>query len=376
MTTGRGALRGAKIGALAAGIGLFAFIGLRVKETLADRKALTSGMAERTRDAQQRAAVAVVRGVARTWRASIPVTGTLSPVQDADVGFKTGGRLVTVAVKVGDHVKLGQPLAQLDVSEARAQSAAAGAAVRAAQVGYDMAKDAEKRTLSLFEQHAVSDAENLAAVNRSAMALAQLEGARAQAQLASVMVSNGALPAPFSGLVTRAPNGVGKIVGPGEPMFHVEDTSVVKLSATITEADARLIAVGDVITVEADGEPRAGRVTAVLGSLDPQTRRVPMLAEIPNVAAAAPLLAGAFVRATITVARDVPVLELPASALRPGSQDEVVLVVDHRAALRRVAFTTGPGGVLLVRAGITAGDVVVKSPSSEVREGEEIAVAP
>src|SRR6185437_17033645 len=121
---------------------------------------------------------------------------------------------------------------------------------RAASVSYDMAKDAEKRTGALFEQKAVSDAENLSAQNRAALALAQLEQARAQAQLASVGVQNWSLAAPFSGLVTRAPNGVGKIVAPGEVLFRVEDTSVLKLVATLSEGDARLVEVGATVTVE------------------------------------------------------------------------------------------------------------------------------
>lgn len=372
-TTGAGASRAVKIGAAAVAIGLFAFIGVRVKETLADRKAVAAASAERQVEAQKRAGVATVRAKKKTWRPTIPVTGTLSPVQEADVGFKTGGRLVTVTVKVGDQVKAGQLLAALDVAEARAQAAATGAAVRAAQVSYDMAKDAEKRTLALFEQKAVSDAENLAAQNRSALALAQLEQARAQAQLATVGVGNGSLPAPFSGLVTRAPDGVGKIVGPGEPMFHVQDTSVLKLSATVTEADARLIAVGDTITVEG----ATGKLTAVLGALDPQTRRVPIVAEIPNAEGGPDgrMLAGAFVRASIASGREVTVFELPATALRPGSQDEIVVLDKGRAKLVHIAFTTAPDGAVLVRSGVTPEDAVVAAPSPEVKDGEDLGPA-
>jgi RND family efflux transporter MFP subunit len=379
-TASSGAARGVKITAVAAGIGLFVFIGVRVKETIGDRKAIAATFEQRAKEGQKRAAVPTVRAKSRTWRASVPVTGTLAPVQEADIGFKTGGRLVKVSAKVGDQVKVGQVLASLDVAEARAQSAATSAArgaapraaVRAAQVSYDMARDAEKRTLALFQQHAVSDAENLAALNRSALALAQLEQARAQAQLAAVGVGNGALSAPFSGLVTKAPNGVGKIVGPGEPMFHVEDTQILKLSATLSEGDARLVAVGDEVAITSDGAGAVkGHVTAVLGSLDPQTRRVPMLAEIQN-RETEPLLAGAFVRATVTSAREVRVLELPPTALRPGSQDEVVVLVDGRAHIAHLAFTTGEGGVLLVRSGITEKDDIVVGPSPEVREGDEL----
>ena len=370
--SGAGRSRGfAGVAALAGGVGLFALIGARVKETMADRKTLASALAEQVKAAPKRAGATVVHGVAKSWKPSIPVTGTLAPVQEAEIGFKTTGRLVSVRVKVGDRVKVGRELAALDVSEASAQASATGAGVRAGQVSYEMAKDAEKRTAALFEQRAVSDAENLAAQNRTALALAQLEQARAQAQLASVGVHDGSLSAPFSGLVTRAPSGVGKIVGPGEALFHLEDTSVLKLTATLSEADARLVEVGSIVTL-ADGPPGLqGKVTAVLPSLDPQTRRVPVLAEIPNDAAP-PLLAGAFVRATITSSKEIAVLELPPGALRPGSQDEVVVLAGGKAHLRRVAFTQGEGGVLLVRSGLEPADAVVLNPSAEVREGDDL----
>lgn len=365
--------RAAKITAVALGVGLFAFIGVRVKETLGDRQALAAGMATQVKEGPKRAATALVTPRPITWRPSIPVTGTLSPIQDADIGFKMGGRLAAVRVKVGDQVKAGQALASLDVAEAAAQSATASAGVRAAEVGLVMAKDGERRVVALFDGGAISEADHTGAKNRTALAAAQLEQARAQAQLASIGVGNGSLSAPFAGLITRTPNGIGKIVGPGEPLFHVEDTRVLKLAATLSETDARLVANGDAIAVE--GGAAAGKVTAVLGSLDAQTRRVPLLAEIPNDASP-PLLAGSFVRATIAAGREVQALALPASVIRPGSQDEVVVAQGGKAHLARVVYTAAPDGSLVVRSGITAADALVEKPSSEVHEGDDLGLAP
>ena len=365
--------RAAKITAVALGVGLFAFIGLRVKETLADRQTMAASMtATQTKEGPKRAEAALVLPKAISWRPSIPVTGTLSPIQDAEVGFKMGGRLVAVRAKVGDRVKAGQALASLDVAEAAAQSATAAAGVRAAEVALDMAKDGERRLVALFDGGAISDSDHTGAKNRTALAAAQLEQARAQARLAAVGVGNGGLSAPFSGLITRTPNGIGKIVGPGEPLFHVEDTSVLKLAATLSETDARLIENGDAIVIE--GSPAAGKVVAVLGSLDAQTRRVPLLAEIPNNGAT-PLLAGSFVRATITAGREVQALSLPASVIRPGSQDEVVVAQGGKAHLVRVVFTSAADGSLVVRSGVAVTDTLVEKPSSEIHEGDDLGAA-
>ena len=365
--------RAAKITAVALGVGLFAFIGVRVKETLADRQALAAGLAvTRPKDGPKRTAAALVLPRAISWRPSIPVTGTLSPIQDADIGFKMGGRLAAVRVKVGDRVRAGQALASLDVAEAAAQSGAAAAGVRAAEIALEMAKDGERRVVALFDGGAISDSDHTGAKSRTALAAAQLEQARAQARLASVGVGNGSLSAPFSGLITRTPNGIGKIVGPGEALFRVEDMSVLKLAATLSETDARLIENGDAIVIE--GSPAAGKVVSVLGSLDAQTRRVPLLAEIPNDSAP-PLLAGSFVRATITAGREIQALSLPASVIRPGSQDEVVVAASGKSHLVRVVFTSAADGSLVVRSGITVTDALVERPSSEVHEGDDLGTA-
>jgi RND family efflux transporter MFP subunit len=367
------------IGALALVAGLAALIGVRVKETLADRKAMAeavppAGTANANANApsngeSQRANVTHATPIKLKPR--VAVTGTLMPIQEADVGFKTGGRLSMIKGKVGDVVKAGQLLAALDVSEASAQSAAASAGVKAAEVGLSMAKDANARVQALAKTSAVNDADRVKAEQSVALAEAQLAQARAQAQLAGTMVGNGTLSAPFGGLLTRAPAGFGKIVGPGEPMFHLEDTSVLKLNATVGEVDAKLVKVGSVIAL--DGSKAKGTITAVVGSLDPQTRRVPVIAELPNKDGDR-LFSGSFVRVTIVTDDEISVLSLPQTALRPGSQDELVLAKDGKAHLVHVTLAPSETGALMVRAGLSVDDLVVLAPSPEITEGAPLAL--
>ncbi len=52
-------------------------------------------------------------------------TGTLVPVTEADLGFRSGGQLTSVFVKVGDRVEAGQLLAQLDDSSQQTKLAQA-----------------------------------------------------------------------------------------------------------------------------------------------------------------------------------------------------------------------------------------------------------
>lgn len=367
---GRAGGRVAAVLAVAGVVGLGALIGVRVKETMADRAAVAQTQQTEAKARQQQASVAVVAPVAAAWRPTVLATGTLAPSQEADVGFKVGGRLAKVNVEVGATVKAGQVLASVEASEAAAQAAAASAGVKAAEIGVEMAQDAKRRTDKLFESSTISEIEKTTTDQKAKMAEAQLAQARAQARLAGTQVANATLTAPFAGLVTRVPAGIGAIVGPGVPLFHVEDIRVLKLNATLSEGDARLVAVGDEIVV--DGH--RGKVTAVLPSLDPQTRRVPMVAEIPNDGDA-PLLARAFVRATIATPREVSVLRLPGTARRPGSQDEIVVIEGGAARIRHVVLDTAPDGALFVREGLAPTDVVVAAPSGEMVDGQPVTIA-
>lgn len=355
--------------AIAGVVGLGVLIGVRVKETMADRAVVVQAQQADAKARDEQSFVDVVTPAPATWKPVVLTTGSLAPFQEADVGFKMGGRLAKVRVDVGAMVKPGEVLAIVEASEASAQAAAASAGVQAAEIGLEMAKDAKRRIDELYKTSSISELEKTTTDQKVKMAEAQVAQARAQRRLAGSQVANATLAAPFAGLITRVPAGIGKIVGPGEPLFHIEDTTVLKLNATLSEGDARLVEVGSDITVEG----RKGKVTAVLPSLDPQTRRVPMVAQIPNDGAK-PLLARAFVRALVTTPKEIPVLRLPATARKPGSQDEVVVVENDAAKIRRIVFDTAPDGALLVREGLAATDVVVAAPSGEMIEGQALKV--
>jgi RND family efflux transporter MFP subunit len=204
-----------------------------------------------------------------------------------------------------------------------------------------------------------------------ALASAQLEAARAQAKLAGVNVDNHVLTAPFRGLVVRAPTAPGAIVPPGVPMFRVEDTSTLQLDATLGAEEAALVSPGSPVEVEINGRKLEAKLTLVLDTLDQLTRRVAVAAELTNDVKD-PVRPGAFVRARIRGLRPVEVLRLPASALRPGSQDVVMVADGDKLRERRVVFSLSQDGELLVRRGLTLADRVVRAPAAESADGDPI----
>jgi RND family efflux transporter MFP subunit len=356
--------------------GLVAWTGTRIATA-------TKGQADvaqkRAVDAERSAALAkqpervtVVSGQPATWLPRVELDGTLAAEQSASVGFKVGGKIGSIKVKVGDQVKAGALLATLDATEAGAQAAAAAAQVRAAEAQLALAHDSQRRTQAMVQSGSFAEASGVQSTQQHALALAQLDAAKAQASLTRVSLGNHTLTSPFAGTVTKVPDGIGEVVGPGSPLFEVVNTKVLKLSTTVSEHDANLLLVGAPVTLELETGKATGRISAVLGTVDPQSRRVPVEASFANPGF---LRAGAFVQARVDAKNEIAVLRLPHEVLRPGSQDEVMVVLDSgRLEARHVVLAVDKDGTLLVRRGLAAGDKVVAKPKPEAKTGDVVSI--
>jgi RND family efflux transporter MFP subunit len=201
-----------------------------------------------------------------------------------------------------------------------------------------------------------------------------LDAATAALGLSQVQLHNHNLIAPFTGTVTRVPDGVGAVVSPGDVQFELMDLNTLKLKGSVGESDANLLHVGSRVEISAEQGTVHGTVSALLGAVDPNTRRVPIEALIDNAKGAAPLRSGSFVRARSQGGAPLPVLSLPHEALRPGSQDEVLVAQSGLLTVKRVTFALGKDGSLLVRSGLEPSDDVVFSPKPEAKTGDRVLV--
>ncbi len=360
---------------LTAVVGLAGWTATRVQAAQSSQQAVeVKRAADAKRTATQLSSpqpVRTVQGKAQTWQPMVEFEGSLAAAQTADLGFKAPGRIGLVRAKLGDVVKAGAVLATLDSNEAGAQLRAAQAQVRAAQAQLELSSDSERRTQQMVASGSLPEAQGVQSVQQKALALAQLDAARAQVGLVQVSLGNHALTAPFAGTVTRAPDAIGAVVAPGTVLFSLADLRTLKLKGTISEQDANLLSVGSPVEVSSDHGSVKGKVTALIGVVDAATRRVPVEAALEN---GGQLRAGSFVRARGLGGQAIPVLRLPHEVLRHGSQDEIFVARDGVLDGRRIVFSIDKDGGLLVRSGISATDQVVVSPKAEAQPGEKITV--
>lgn len=361
------------VGALS--VGLLALVGVRVKQAGQKREGVTKQAEAALASNAERDKPRVVRPVPGTWRPVVEVTGTLRPIREADLGFQAQGRLSQVLVHAGDRVKAGQLLAVLDASMAAAQVAQAQSQIASAEANLRSAEDNFKRTSALVASKALPEAQ--LEQSRAALdaAKGQAAAAHAGATAAKVGAGQNALVAPFDGLVKRAPTGVGGYVNPmmsTSGIVQLEDVSRLRLAGSVAEGDVQFLKVGNKVRVAYQGRDVEGHLTTIVPSLDPATRRAPVEVEVDN--ADNGILAWSFVRARLEGTGEVPVLKLPATAKRPGSQDEIVVVQDGKAKLVHVVMFADDDGTLVVRSGLEPDVQVLAAPSDDVRTGKTLDV--
>jgi RND family efflux transporter MFP subunit len=375
-SAGPPAKTGARLGvfiAVGLGIAFLGVLGVRVKQSVAKRENVAKERVATEARGVTKEAIVTARAVSTKWVPRVDVTGTLKPWRDADVGFETPGRLVRVSAAIGDRVAAAQVLAVLDASRAAAQVGQAESQVAAAEANLALAQDGLTRTESLAATHSIPDAQVEQARQQVALAKAQLAGAAASTRLAKSGAGLHSISAPFAGIVTRAPTGIGSVVNAGVPLVHIEDTSRFRLSASVGEDEVPMISVGAKVRVLYRARAVDGVVVAVVKSLDQATRRAPVEIEVPNPNN--DLLAWGFVRARISGRGDIDAVRVPALARRPGSQDEIVKVENGIAKITRAVFAVDEDGSLIVQRGLSANEEVVLSPSADLKDGDPIAQA-
>jgi RND family efflux transporter MFP subunit len=338
---------------------------------------LSGATAEQAALAQERDASAAAAGQAPSVEVTTPepaelpmmvvLTGQLEPSQSADLSFPVSGRISRVEVHLGEAVHAGDTLVTLDRSTIGAAALQTTAAIDVAQANVDMIRD----RVALLEQLTASGAspgrDLTQAQQQLAVAEAQLAQATAGRRTIATSSADHSLHAPFDGVMTRVPDGVGAVVGPGLSIARVEDLSSLRLHTTVSEEELAALTEGATAVLEASGT--TGTVVSIVRSLDTTTRRAPVEVLLPNTDGR--LVAHSIVRAHVAVGSPMPALRIPATARRPNGTVLLVDATDHVVS-RAVEARGDLEGNWYVTSGLSATDRVVVRPAA-THEGSVVA---
>src|SRR5580692_2565952 len=303
-------------------------------------------------------------------------------------------RVIKVIAMLGDVVQPGAPLFVIHATEfvqAQNDLITALANLQSARSQLKMAQTTEKRTHELYlaqggslkdwqqaQTHLIttqntvrSDEIALHAVRRRLRILGKSdqEIASLEAEPTQKLDSVVTVTAPIRGTVTQRQIGVGQYInseaaGATNPVFTISDLSTVYLIANVREVDSPLMKIGLPLEVHVLAYPSRvfkGKVSYVAPSIDPNTHRLPVRADVENPDGA--LKPGMFASFSIITGQAATAPAVPQEAIVYEGDRARVWVAGEgdTLALREIRIGRISDGMVEVRVGLSAGEKVVTS---------------
>ena len=316
-----------------------------------------------------------------TVTSRVPVAAETVEVQDFDKVITLGGltaaentvnviakisgmeQITSVNVKVGDKVKAGQVLAQLD-NEVSAIN------LSNAQLAYDNAFTNYENAKQLFELGAVSQSD----LNQLKMAYENANNTLRQAQMA---MDYATVTAPISGTVTMVNANVGSYATASAPMFEIANVDTLEITAGINEQNVSRIHIGQEVLLKINSvsdEWFPGTITEISKVMNSQTKSYPITIAMSNKDDA--LVAGMYAEVKVVVDQADDVLVIPVDAIVYKEAQPVAFVVQEDGTVKEAALTLGinDGDYYVVNKGLKAGDQIVIKGNGNLVEGEAVSV--
>lgn len=323
-------------------------------------------------------AVKVITVAVASFGASHDFSGEVRARVESRLGFRVAGKITRRQAELGQRVKAGQLLAQIDPKDFRLAADAARAQVAAAQTNRDLAAADYKRYAALKDQNFISGAELERRDSALKAAQAQLEQAQAQLAAQGNQAGYANLVADVSGVVTAVEAEPGQVVQAGTTVVRIAQDGPRDAVFSVPEDKVTAVAVGSPVRVRAwaANTDVAGTVREVGASADPVTRTYAVKVALP-ADAAVPLGATVYVTPSSLSAAGTPVIKLPTSALRQDGQASAVWVLDPASMTVRsqtVQIATADGNEAVIASGLQPGMRVVSAGVHVLSPGQKVTV--
>jgi len=334
----------------------------------ADDKGKGEGALKLTNEQIQGAGIRVESIEAQEISEEIVVTATIQPNMDrlARVAPRIPSRIVRVHANLGDRVRAGQVLAQLDsveIGEAYSSYWQAQSQHKVAQADFERAQRLHTEQIVPQKEflRARGELEKAVIAMRVARDKLQLLGAAAPAEPRPGAESTFPVTAPFAGTVIEKKAVLGELGQPDKPLFTVADLSTVWIEGSVFEKDVGKLRVGAAaeVTVAAfPGQVFKGKIGHIASMMDKETRTLKARIDVPNPDQR--LVPEMFATAAIATASAGKAILLPEDAVVLVDGKPTVFVEDADGfEPRQVEPGEKLRGRVVIKNGIKSGDLVV-----------------
>jgi RND family efflux transporter MFP subunit len=323
-----------------------------------------------------------VRVTATQPAQSLSLPGELDSYFQTDISPRVSAYVRRLYVDIGDHVRQGQVLADLDAPELTAALNEAFSKQKAAEAVFEGSRGSYRRlrqtartagavaplSLTQTRVQALSDSLNVVA-------------ARAHYRAAAQMAAYLHLTAPFAGVITDRNLSPGAAVGPGSgatlPLFKLRQLSRLRLRVAVPEAYVADLHQGGAVQFTVKSYPSrtfTGRITRLAGNVQAITRSEQVEIDIPN--SKEELKPGMFASASLPISRPQSSLFVPKTAVvTTAERTYVIRVADARTEPVTVQVGDENGGMVQVFGKLKADDVVLKTGNEELAASQSVQVS-
>jgi RND family efflux transporter MFP subunit len=407
---GRGAPRSTRrfglLGLLVAVVlmGVFAIGYLPRRQRQSELRAEVDTASRRTRR------VHVVAAVRAPASAAATLPGTIQPMDETAIYARADGFIKRRLADIGDRVRAGQVLAELETPEidqqirqaraaweqTRAAAARARAALGQAQANLHLAALTVERWKTLVGRGVLSRQEGdqrqaefdaRQADVRAAEAAVKASDSDVEAGAANVqrlveLQSFRRVTAPFAGIVTARNVDTGTLVTAGASstarvLFNVAQIDRLRIYINLPQTFAASVRAGQAAEVtlqELPGRVFRGMVTRTTSSLDERSHTLLTEVQVPN--SGHQLLPGMYAQVKLSVSRADPPLVVPADTLLVHSDGTYVLAVTGQGTVepRKVTLGRDYGSTVEITSGLAGQERLIVNPTDDLKLGDAVEV--
>ncbi|SDJ32934.1 efflux RND transporter periplasmic adaptor subunit [Chryseobacterium jejuense] len=221
-------------------------------------------------------------------KVELKLPGELVPDQETALFAKVQSYVKKINVDIGTYVSAGQVLMVLEAPEIQSQAANAKAKWQAQEAIYASTKSSYNRMYKANETKGAIAKDALDQITaRKLSDEAQVNAARSAYHELQDINRYLVIRAPFSGVITERNVDLGAYVGPmgGTPLMVIQNTSKLRLSLSVSEANVPYLNVGDTISFRVHALPEKSfkaRISRKSGSLDLKLRSEKIEADFIN----------------------------------------------------------------------------------------------
>jgi RND family efflux transporter MFP subunit len=294
---------------------------------------------------------------------SIQKTGNLAPFKEAKALAVTGGTLQQVRFNLGDRVSQGQVLAVTDNRSTQLELQKAQS--NAAKLRNDL------NTYTELLQGKAATQEKVNEIRQNYL------DAQNQVSLSRKNLSDAAIKAPTSGIISAKPVEQGVFVNAGAEVATIVNLSRAKVQVNLTEAEVYQVEQGQKVKITTDVYPGTvfnGTVSFISPQAD-QTYNYMVEILIDNTQKSI-LRSGTFVYADFSKKTRQQVLTIPREALTESIKSAAVYVIENGVAkLRNIQTGAEMGNQIQVTGGLKEGEQVVTSGQINLKDGTRVSIS-